>query len=1316
MKISTTLMMASSIALLACTHSIDAQTAMWLGGDGNWTDANSWENAQLPAAGDGVDIAIAGEVYYDDTNNHGYSSLLVDGGCILNDNGGRDLTIVGNARFGASGSGRLYQNGATINIGADLMLGENVGSDGNYSLAGMYNADPSVPVTPGILNVSVNEIIGVSGTGSFTQANDTTHTIGSISFKPNDENPNYPAERRIDSASGALLVGCAEGSAGSYTLDNGSLTVFTDQFVGQYGSGSFVQNAGTNNIGALNTYHDANDNLCTELRGGLWVGYGATADGHYALNGGSLTVESYEFIGNSGTGELIQSAGSHTVGWDLAVGSGAGSNGAFSLLGGDLAVGKVTTKNNDENPAYPSEQLIDSVCGNLAVGADSGSIGTFQLTAGNLTVGCAEIIGNNGTGTLTQNGGTNTMGASFQYHGAGDFSEGGGLSRNYTGGLWIGMGPTGDGLYTLNDGTLTVNAPVTIGDLGKGKFVQNGGMFDSKAMDMTIGNGVGSAGTYEMSAGTLNAGDIYIGGGLYGGVGGGISGGDGVGTFIQTGGNVNVVTADDTIRIARQSLSIGAYELSGGNLTSSGLDVGLYGSGTFTQSGGKADLSYVRAGLYDTSDGTINLNGGELNIAQSLIVGEYSSGAVSQTAGMNTIGYQLSLGSQSGSVGTYDLTGGDLITRSDEIVGDAGTGAFHLAGGTNDAWAIIVGNRDGSRGSYVQDGGSTSAKLIHVAELEGSSGEYNLSGGDLTSGGVWLGMGGEGTMTQEAGTTHTLAANGAAYGTLIIGGWDSPSGKGTYNMNGGQLTAEQITVGYKGIGTFNQNGGINQTTNGFFVGGSTGQGFYNLNAGELNSAKCEFVGLQGAGTFTQNGGANHISGGYQIWQAPWDPAWKQYAGLNLGRNVGSSGTYNLLGGNLTVLNASIIGDRGYGEFNLGYGDKDSGKYVGDGIHTTGDLYVGYRTQSSAPSSVYNLFSGTLNVVGGSGLMGFTIIGGKDYGPVGTGVFNQFGGVHNTSGLFLADTPGSSAAYNLSGGTLNISGWGASIGGAGAGVFNQSGGTHVIAEDLYIANQPGSNGTYNLSGGTLEVSTVGSLNTGITNNDTFNYSGGELIIHKGVFTNSGTFNLSGGGTRTVNGNVVNGINGTMNVTNTEAVFAGTFINRGAYISDPSSNYFTDLVVEQEGYLVGGAGDSFNFRGGLSSQSTNSSWNTVGATIAFIGPGSHTLSLDHANPNSFHWGTLLLDPGAGVDFVGGTGDLYVDSIVVPDLDQLSDISPNLNVHFLAIFRQTPGGMEPYDLTGVTLPSNVKAIPEPASILIFCIGGAALVARRRTRTQQG
>ncbi len=91
----------------------------------------------------------------------------------------------------------------------------------------------------------------------------------------------------------------------------------------------------------------------------------------------------------------------------------------------------------------------------LILGYSSGSSGTYDLRDGSLSAG-RQTIGNSGTGSFTQRGGSNTI----------------------SDGLTLGSSSDGSGSYALIDGSLSAESQ-TIGKSGTGSFTQSGGAIRS---------------------------------------------------------------------------------------------------------------------------------------------------------------------------------------------------------------------------------------------------------------------------------------------------------------------------------------------------------------------------------------------------------------------------------------------------------------------------------------------------------------------------------------------------------------------------------------------------------------------------------------------------------------------------------------------------------------------------------------------------------------------------------------------------------------------------------------------------------------------
>jgi hypothetical protein len=176
-------------------------------------------------------------------------------------------------------------------------------------------------------------------------------------------------------------------------------------------------------------------------------------------------------------------------------------------------------------------------------------------------------------------------------------------------------------------------------------------------------------------------------------------------------------------------------------------------------------------------------------------------------------------------------------------------------------------------------------------------------------------------------------------------------------------------------------------------------------------------------------------------------------------------------------------------------------------------------------------------------------------------------------------------------------------------------------------------------------------------------------------------------------------GTIKVTDTAVRFLAPYTELGAYLSDPSTNYFTDLTVGPSGYLTGGAGDVFIVSGNFTNNSTqNSAWNTAAAELDFdSGPGMHNFALAGTDQgasyfgyvNNFAWGIFRLRSGQSLALADGNGNsgaaLYATRIALDNgLGQVSSIAGN---SFSIYYDPTDSGNN-YLLTGA--PNGIYSLP--------------------------
>ncbi|TXI28881.1 MAG: PEP-CTERM sorting domain-containing protein [Nitrosomonas oligotropha] len=607
--------------------------------------------------------------------------------------------------------------------------------------------------------------------------------------------------------------------------------------------------------------------------------------------------------------------------------------------------------------------------------------------------------------------------------------------------------------------------------------------------------------------------------------------------------------------------------------------------------------------------------------------------------------------------------------------------------------------------------------------------------------------------SETASTISFLQAGGSlTVSSQIVGsGFDSgSSGHGNYVLSGGSLSAEEEVIGdsYTLIpdvyGVFTQSGGTNTVTN-LIISRAGSRGEYNLSGGSL-LADSEVIGIGydvysfgTNGIFTQSGGMHVVN-----------------RELSIGER--GFGAYTLLAGSLSA-NSESIGSA------IAPWESGSGNFTQNGgTHTVSDiLSIGYGPNGRGS---YILNEGSLSTKSES--IGSAIYSNPMEGA--TGIFTQSGGTHTVSDI-LSIGLGGFGTYTLNAGSLSTNS--ESIGSAfyrdpvvvgGTGIFTQSGGTHTVSGILSIGNGEASTGKYDLSAGSLSVgsefiggrpccsASTGTFNqTGgvhtiaglMTNNGVYNHSGGAFVV--GAIDNSGTITQTGG-TMTVNGNVINAASGKIEIANSPAIFtgdvvnngqfktthttvtfSGTYTENGSYISDPSINNFTNLIIGTSGYLVGGTGDEWHITGSFENHSLqNTLWNTANAGLFFDGGGLKSLYLagidEGASPfgftNNFAFGSLFLAQGAELNILDGNATpgaaMYVQLLnLAGGVSQLSSIHSDYNIYYnpaLAGNAYLLG--KTYALDGGGL--LVAAVPEPETYAMLLAGLSVLGFAIRRREQ--
>jgi hypothetical protein len=831
------------------------------------------------------------------------------------------LTANGDEYVGYLGTGSFNQTGGTNNLAGSnslLRLGYSAGSTGTYTLGG------------GTLNAKGGEIIGESGTGNFNQTSYlTTHTIGAgaslilgdnagaigtftlsgflsaggpeyVGFSgAGTLNQNTIANANSNTiASGYhLYLGYNAGSTGTYNLTSwaGSISANGNEYVGFNGTGIFNQSSGTNTIAA---------------GGILVIANSPGSSGTDALSGGSLTAPTVYVGGNpSGAGGVgilnVSATGTLTTSGTLKVYDTAGS--AVNLSGGTINVGTIDLSGNFTRLHWTSGTLHLTNSGvNIDNSPDANlgsslTLGPGQTLIGESAIGAAEVIGSTGTGSLTQTGGINNVagenniflgrfiGSSGTYtlsggllnassyetvgeDGAATFSQTGGANViKY--GLVVAEYATSTATFTLSGGSVT-NLYEDFGADGISVFTQTAGTTTS-SNDLYLAHGPAGSATYSLSGGSA-----AFGGSAY--VGGGFAGAGGTGVLTVSGTGVLTVAA-----------ALTAFNTPG---TVINLNGGTINAGALNFNGVPS--------LFNWTSGTLNLTS---NVT-------FDSGAAA-TSTSTAFGPTLTLTANQ----TFKVTANETLGGAGPFSLILNSGSAHFVTGyltvspsgalTQNAGSYLY------AAAFIQAGGTINGTLQNQGAFAYQSGAFNgrlLNQGTVSFVGnftVGNGVENDTSLTLTTGQTLTVHASGMGgtgidnFGSLIVSGGmvtgDAPvlnefggtiSGHGVITpplTNNGTITVSDILALSGGATNF----GLVQGN------GTISGGFANNAAGTVNVGGGNSLAITSdwpnAGLVVLQGQTARLGGG-----AITNTGSIQGQGL-INSNVANSGTVEALGGTLS---------------------------------------------------------------------------------------------------------------------------------------------------------------------------------------------------------------------------------------------------------------------------------------------------------------------------------------------------------------------------------------------------------------------------------
>jgi autotransporter-associated beta strand protein len=945
----------------------DTSTPNWVSGgttNVNWTNGSSalfgntmTSAAPNPAAND-VDLA-APIVAQDITLATGSDGSIYN----ISDFGGGSLTLNGNVtkQTGGGALTMLLANGLALGTG-----------DHTFTLQ-------DTPGDAAELTISA----AISGSGNVVLDNGANAS-------------GYPSW-------GTLVFNTGNSYAGNTTVNDGRLVVTT---AGALGSGAItIGSIGTLSVGGAGTSTSgvSISQPITIKRsvysGGDFGNYPAaliTANGSGTSTiSGSLVIDSTEGRIQANTSTLVIST-SVTQGPDVTAGTStltldgdfagfitlAADNTAFGAAGNTIAIigGVEVNASSEANLGGATSNLnlasgFIHPTGALATSPFMTNFGTHVLAGGTVGTGLdldsgvtftvnglsGAGVGQRGLGTLNFQG-TNTFTGTPFYDGGLDPSNlvnGRGGTINFQAGSTTSQHGLRIRSATVNiAGTLNVGSSFTsIGvdstgtggqpDLATVNINNGGSLIEGTGDDFNISDNANTQGTINLHAGgVLTTGGITWLGKSNGAVG--TINQDGGTLTINRGGNFGFVIADGR----GATTPTGHYNLSGGTFTSAGeVYVGEGGSnavggnrahGTWTQTGGTANVNnwFVvgresAAGSVDISGGTLNHNGGNMSLGDSNAGGETNTITVHGTAVINDIAGEFWVGNSVGDItnmtvsdtasitvnnwlpvgrggaqGTLDLSGSSIVTK-------AGPNNAYVGESTNAVTSTMtvrqnavfnetsgefwVGQGGGVGVLNIQDAGSFTVNSWFAIGRNGGTGTVNLSGGTITQVNNFfdIGAGGTGTVNVTGGTINALKS--------YIG--ETGSGTATLNMNGGTANLGPTIFANAGsvTGLINLNAGtVSGTQFTAQNGGGTGTGTFFFNGGTLlaSADNTNFIGLK-VTSLVSTGGAKINTNAHAITVnsvLKHDPA---LSGADGGLAVSGTGTLILTGaetysGNTTI--------------------------------------------------------------------------------------------------------------------------------------------------------------------------------------------------------------------------------------------------------------------------------------------------------------------------------------------------------------------------------------------------------------------------------
>ena len=571
-------------------------------------------------------------------------------------------------------------------------------------------------------------------------------------------------------------------------------------------------------------------------------------------------------------------------------------------------------------------------------------------------------------------------------------------------------------------------------------------------------------------------------------------------------------------------------------------------------------------------------------------------------SGAPTSGYTFGAGTYN--VGTLYI-GENKNANIDAIALNNGYGrAFINAGTTINVNAFHLGEWDGASGHVIQTGGDVNIsgqfRLGHWPQAGGASNDYTMSGGTITMTGA-AGDGSEGSV-----------------GSFILG----VDSSGTFNMNGGTITAHGITMQTRGAGG--------------------GESFFKMNGGQLN------LGVNGFKTSnpgTLNSYDIQLGGGTVRSTAAWN------SDLEMHLMTGGTGIIFDSNGFNTTLSGAVNGGGGLTKNGNGtLAISNAGSFVTGATVNGGVLNVSGQNggDGGIRGTVTVNYNAELRATGtGGAIFGYNNGTKLDVLNINGGLVNSVGGINHIW----------NAAVNMTGGELKVNGGVSSATGdryewgnttlttfASTTTATISGRINVRADanSRFVANVADGAATTDLLISAAMTESGGGANIYKIGAGTMELTGGAAASGS-IQAVGGVLTLSGSGTYTTGylgiglNDVLNGVpgsgGGTLNIKDTVVITTGTMS-----MGENNGGAFQTNTVNQTGgsvTITGNSGEGAGFRLGHWPSNT-STYNLSAGSLSMTDPnGGLAIATDGTGLFIQTGGTLNV-PVVYVNHRNGGGD--------------------------------------------------------------------------------